>query len=195
MSCDLLCFKITVKLVGKGPIGPQECGENTKRLTESAYLAVVFILFGLILHSQMNVYAAAPLGSVDGTWSKLDRTHCPWNWLWVVSELPVEAAVWQQRLLTCVSQKQSVVHNFERRGSSESEGTLGSKVTVRFPIGSFECEWFKLVWPNWSSDAKSFLILDTEAHTHTYCSLTLDPGDLWYDPLLAVSPHFRAASF
>lgn len=48
------------------------------------------------------------------------------NWLWVVAGLPVEAAV---RLHACVSQKRSVVHNSERRGSTEGGGTRGSKVT------------------------------------------------------------------
>lgn len=48
-----------------------------KRLTENAYLVVLFVLVGLILHSQMIVYAAAQLGSVDSTWSRLDEKHCP----------------------------------------------------------------------------------------------------------------------
>lgn len=39
--------------------------------------------------------------------------------------------------------------------------------TVYFLIILFECELFKLVWPNWSSEAKRFLVLDTEAHTRT----------------------------
>lgn len=147
-----------------------------KRLTENAYLVVLFVLVGLILHSQMIVYAAAQLGSVDSTWSRLDEKHCPWNWSWLVAELHVEAAVWQQRLHTCVSQNRNgPLCTILTRG--EGDGTLGS---VYFLISSFECDWFKLVWPNWSSEAKRFLVLDTEAHTHTVL-WPLTPSDpvLW----------------
>lgn len=67
--------------------------------------------------------------------------------------------------------------------------------TVYFLINSFECEWFKLVWPNWSSEAKKSFSYLTQRLTHRLRPLTPPVTRFCgYDPL-AVSPHFCAASF
>lgn len=168
-----------------------------KRLTESVYLVVVVVLVGLILHSQMNVYAAARLGSDDSTWSKLDQTHDPWNWSWLVAELHVEAAVWQQWLHTCVSQnKNGPLCTILNRGAPQ-------KVKVLWAQRSHSVFSYQLIWMWIIQISLAKLVKWGKKISRTWQRLThVLSSDPWppmtrscgCDPL-AVSPHFCAASF
>lgn len=172
MKFELLPFRITVKLALKGPVAPQERRANTNGWQKMRIW--LWFLYWLALFSDECVRSSPTGLCVTANWSKLDPNHCPSNWSWLVAELHGEAASvgssgLHERLCTI----------FEQGSFSEGEDTLGSKVKqCIFLISSFECEWLKLVWPNWSSEAKNNFSYLTQRLTHWYCPLTLDPR-LW----------------
>lgn len=72
-------------------------------------------------------------------------------------------------------------------------GRSSLKVTqCIFLLAPFECEWFKLVWPNWSCEAKILLILDilytsslfSHILTDEYCTVYLMQNDPWQSSLV-----------
>lgn len=154
-----------------------------KRLTGSAYLVVVFTLVGLILHPQMNVCAAAQLGSAGGTWSKLDRPHCPWKLAlgggrtsrWSCRAAAAVAYVREPETICCAQLWTEELHRRWRYSRFKGHTVFSYRLIWMWMI---QISLAKLVKGRKKFSHTWHRGAHMHTHTHTYCSLTLDPGDL-----------------